>query len=342
MRVLVTGHEGYLGAAMTTTLREAGHELVGLDTGYFADRLLGPAPDPVPALSLDLRDVTAADLDGVDAVIHLAALSNDPLGDLAPQITYDINHAASVQLAQVAKAAGVQRFLYSSTCSVYGASGGDALVGEDAPLAPITPYAVSKVRVESDLRDLADDDFSPVSLRNATAYGYSPHLRADIVVNNLVGWAVLTGEVKVLSDGTPWRPLVHAQDIAAAFLAVLEADRAAVHGQAFNVGSSTGNLRVREIAEIVAEAVPGSRLAVTGETGNDPRSYRVDFSRLADAVPAYRPRWDVAAGAAELRDAYGRYGLTQESFAQSFTRLAWLRHLVETGRLDGDTLRWRG
>jgi nucleoside-diphosphate-sugar epimerase len=339
MRVLLTGHQGYLGTVMRPVLVEAGHSVVGLDTGYFADCVLGDPVDDGETLRVDLRDVTRAHLNGFDAVIHLAALSNDPLGNLAPEITYAINHAASSRLAQEAKAAGVTRFLYSSTCSVYGSSGGDALVGEDAPLAPITPYAISKVRVESDLNDLADDDFSPVSLRNATAFGYSPRLRADIVVNNLVGWALLTGEVKVMSDGTPWRPLVHARDIASAFLAVLEADREAIHDQAFNVGSATENLRVSEIAEIVGNAVPGSTVNITGEAGNDPRSYRVDFSKMSQLVPAYEPAWTVAAGAAELYDAYRAFGLTQELFDRSFTRLARLSGLEEAGRLDSD-LRW--
>ena len=269
-----------------------------MDAGYFAECILGGPVDDGETLRLDLRDVRPEHLVGFDAVIHLAAISNDPLGNLAPDITYSINHRASTRLATAAKAAGVPRFLYSSTCSVYGASGGDALVGEDAPLAPITAYAISKVKVESDLQDLADDDFSPVSLRNATAFGYSPRLRADIVVNNLVGWAMLTGEVKVMSDGTPWRPLVHARDIAAAFLAVLEADRSAVHNQAFNVGSATENLRVSEIADIVSDVVPGSRLNITGEAGNDPRSYRVDFAKIASMVPAYQPTWSTAAGGA--------------------------------------------
>lgn len=339
MRVLLTGHEGYLGVPMTRRLLAEGHEVVGLDTGWFHDCTLQSPGPPIPSLALDLRDVQAHHLEGFDAVIHLAALSNDPLGALAPSITYDINHHASTRLAEAARTAGVSRFLYSSTCSVYGA-GGESLVDEDAPLDPLTPYAISKVRVESDLRDLATDSFTPVSLRNATAFGVSPRLRADIVLNNLVGWAVLTGEVKVLSDGTPWRPLIHVDDIATAFLAVLVADRDAVHAQAFNVGNPANNVRVSEIADAVAAVVPGSSVVITGEAGNDPRSYRVDFSRLAEAVPAYQPRWDVPAGAVELAAAYDAAGLTEADFTGVFTRLAWLRRLMDDGRLDGD-LRWR-
>jgi nucleoside-diphosphate-sugar epimerase len=339
MKLLLTGHQGYLGTVMREVLVSAGHQVTGLDAGYFADCVLGGPVEDGESLRVDLRDVGPEHLAGMDAVIHLAAISNDPLGNLAPEITYSVNHRASTRLAEVAKAAGVPRFLYSSTCSVYGSSGGDALVGEDASLAPITAYAISKVKVESDLAALADDDFSPVSLRNATAFGYSPRLRADIVLNNLVGWAMLTGEVKVLSDGTPWRPLVHARDVAAAFLAVLESDREAVHNQAFNVGSAAANLRVSEIAEIVAAAVPGSRLNITGEAGNDPRSYRVDFAKITELVPGYRPAWSVAQGADELYAAYQEYGLTLETFVNSFTRLARLKALQEAGELDAQ-MRW--
>ena len=339
MRVLVTGHEGYLGTILVPVLAAAGHDVVGLDTGYYRGCTLGPEPEPIKAFNVDLRDVSIEHLVGFDAVVHLAALSNDPLGNLAPEITYAINHAASTRLARLARDAGVSRFLYASTCSVYGAAGGDSLVNEDAPLAPVTPYAESKVRVEDDLHALADDDFSPTSLRNATAFGFSPRLRADIVLNNLVGWAILTGEVKVLSDGTPWRPLVHAQDIACAFLACLEVDRAVVHDRAFNVGGASGNVQVHDIAGAVAAVVPGSKLSITGETGGDPRSYRVDFSRISSAVPAYRPSWTIVEGACELYDAYRAHGMTQDAFDRRFTRLARLRDLADAGRLSAD-LRW--
>jgi nucleoside-diphosphate-sugar epimerase len=332
MRVLVTGHQGYLGTVMVPILQAAGHDVTGLDSGFFAECVLGAAPQDPPGVQVDLRDVTSEQLNGFEAVIHLAALSNDPLGALAPQITYDINHHASVRLARLAKEAGVRRFLYASTCSVYGAAGTD-LVTESAPLRPMTPYAESKVRVEDDVAAIADESFSPVFLRNATAFGFSPRLRADIVLNNLVGHAVLTGDVRVLSDGTPWRPLVHARDIATAFLVALEAPTHKVHCAAYNVGAESNNLTVAEIAQSVVDAVPGAKLLITGETGSDPRSYKVDFSAFRHAL-GFEAAWSIPDGAAELYENYISAGLTDDDFAKKFTRLAQLEALRTAGVLD--------
>ena len=337
MRVLVTGYQGYLGTVMVPILQAAGHDVTGLDSGFFANCVLGPAPADPPGIQVDLREVTREQLEGFEAVIHLAALSNDPLGALAPQITFDINHHASVRLARLAKEAGVQRFLYASTCSVYGAAGED-LVNENAPLRPITPYAESKVRVEDDVAALADESFSPVFLRNATAFGFSPRLRADIVLNNLVGHAVLTGEVRVLSDGTPWRPLVHAQDIASAFLLALEAPASKIHCAAYNVGTESNNLRVAEIAQSVVDVVPGAKLLITGETGADPRSYRVDFSAFRNTL-GFEAAWSIPDGAAELYKEYIAAGLTEHGFAKKFTRLPHLQTLRDRGDLD-ESMRW--
>jgi nucleoside-diphosphate-sugar epimerase len=335
MRVLVTGHDGYIGRVLVPLFEGAGHDIVGLDSFLFEGCALGPEPPEIPAIPTDLRDLDAAALRGFDAVVHLAAISNDPLGDLDPRITYAVNHEASVALARAAKDAGVTRFLFSSSCSLYGASGGDAMLGEDAAFNPVTPYGESKVLVERDVSALADDRFSPTFLRNATAYGFSPRLRADIVVNNLVGHAFTSGIVLIKSDGTPWRPLVHVQDIARAFLATLEAPREAVHDEAFNVGRNEENYRIREVAEMVAEGVVGSRVTFAKGAEPDLRTYRVDFSKLPAAVPAFRPRWTVRGGIEQIARAYREHGLTAEAFLGTrFTRLDRINERLREGTLD--------
>ncbi len=337
MNVLVTGNLGYIGSVLAPRLRSAGHDVRGLDSGLFEGCDLGPAPEPIPTLRVDLRDVTAEQLDGIDAIVHLAALSNDPLGNLAPEHTWAINHEASVRLARLAREAGVRRFLYASSCSVYGVTEDGVTVDEEAPMRPTTPYAASKVRVEDDLHTLADADFSPVYLRNATVYGMSPRLRADVVLNNLVGAAVLDGEVRVLSDGSPWRPLVHVQDVADAFLAALEADRETVHDRALNVGSDGGNYRVSELASIVGEAT-GAPVAILGAPDPDARSYRVSFARIAGALPSLHCRWTATNGTQELFDAFRAHGLTREQFERRLTRLARIGDLLADESL-GDDLR---
>jgi nucleoside-diphosphate-sugar epimerase len=341
MRVLVTGHDGYLGSVLIPLVRAAGHEVIGLDTGYFTGCTIGPVPDPVPELKVDLRDVTAEHLAEVrpDAVMHLAALCNDPLGNLDPDLTYHVNHRSTVSLARAAKAAGASRFLFSSSCSLYGSGKDNAPLDENADFAPVTPYGESKIASERDLLPLADDDFSPVFLRNATAYGFSPRLRGDLVVNDLVGHALLTGEVRLRSDGMAWRPLVHAEDIAAAFLALLQAPRETVHARAYNVGQTTENYLIRDVAELVKELVGGTVTYAEG-SGTDLRNYRVSCDLIAREVPDFQPQWTVAKGIEQLVENYRRYGLCLEDLmGERHQRLLRINALRKAGQVD-DSLRW--
>jgi nucleoside-diphosphate-sugar epimerase len=320
-------------------LGQAGHEPVGLDADYFAnERFVGETAN-IAGFRRDLRDVQPSDLEGFDAVLHLAALSNDPLGDLNPQLTYEVNHLATMRLARLAKEAGVRRFLFSSSCSMYGAAG-SAMLDESAPFNPVTPYAESKVLVERELTALTDQNFSPVFLRNTTAYGVSPFMRFDIVLNNLVAWAYTTGKVQIHSDGTPWRPLIHIEDICRAFVAALEAPVEMVHNQAFNVGITEENYQVRDLARIVQETVPGCAIEYSPTGGPDPRSYRVNFGKIKDMLPGFQPKWNVRRGAQELYAACQEAKLTLEDFdGPQFKRITHIRKMLADGRLDSQ-LRW--
>ena len=346
MRILLTGHDGYIGTVLAPILRDAGHDVVGLDAGWFAACAFGPQPEPPTAHRGDVRDVTAANLDRLsrpgapfDAVVHLANLSNDPLGNLSPGLTERLNADASVRLAHAAREAGVARFVFASSCSLYGAAGQDA-VTETAPFNPVTPYGQAKVDAERGIAPLAGDGFSPVFLRNATVYGASPRLRFDLVVNNLTAWAVATAAIRMKSDGTPWRPLVHVEDVSRAVLAALEAPREAVHGHAFNVGRDGENYQIRDVARIVGDEVPGCKVTLAEGASPDTRSYRVSFAKIAERLPDWRPRWDVRAGVREVRDALDGLDLSPDVFeGPRFSRIAHLEALLASGALSPD-LRW--
>jgi nucleoside-diphosphate-sugar epimerase len=340
VRVLVTGHLGYIGTVLTPMLQRDGLEVVGLDSDLFRACTFGAAAPPVPSIEKDVRDVTQGDLDGFDAVVHLAGLSNDPLGDLDPALTFELNHQATVRLARLAKKAGVERFVFSSSCSTYGA-GQDEFLTEAAPFNPVTPYGESKVLAERDLADLADYNFSPTYLRNATAYGASPRLRFDLVVNNLTAWAHTTGKVHLKSDGSAWRPLVHVEDISLAFLAALRAPRERVHNEAFNIGQTAENYRIRQVARLVGEVVPGSQVEMEAGASADKRNYFVNCEKAQRVLERFRPRWSVRQGVEQLHELYRRVGLRLEEFeGDRYQRIGHVKRRLAAGELGRD-LRWR-
>jgi nucleoside-diphosphate-sugar epimerase len=340
LKVLVTGHKGFIGSVMVPVLLDAGIDVVGMDTDYYRECIFSGGVAEVRSIHCDIRDAEASDLEGYDAVVHLAALSNDPLGDFDPELTFDINHRATVHLARLARQAGTPRFLFSSSCSNYGASG-DGLLDETAAFNPVTPYGVSKVRAEQPLLEMATDAFSPVLLRSATAYGVSPRLRCDIVLNNLTAWAVAAGTVLIKSDGTPWRPIVHVDDICRAFLAALRAPRRDVHAQAFNVAPPDANYRIRDLAEIVHETVPNCVVEYAEGAGPDTRDYRVDASKILTVLPEFKPRWTARDGARQLYEAFVENDITMDDIeGWRFRRIGQIRRLLDDAELGRD-LRWK-
>jgi nucleoside-diphosphate-sugar epimerase len=340
MKILVTGSQGYIGTVLVPLLVAAGHEVIGLDSDLYERCTFGNSVPNISFIRKDIRDIEESDLAGFDAILHLAGLSNDPLGDLNPTLTSQINYEASVRLANFAKKAGVERYIFSSSCSNYGA-GGEEMLNEESAFNPVTPYAVAKVRVEQDVSRLADSNFSPTFLRNATAYGVSPRIRFDLVLNNLVAWAYTTGLVYIKSDGTPWRPIVHIEDISRAFIAVLHAPREYVHNKAFNVGINGENYRIRDLADIVKDIVPNCRIEYAKDGGPDKRCYRVDCSKLSLTLPEFQPQWNARKGAQELYDKYKQIGLTLEEFeGPKFQRIGHIKYLLSHDLLD-TTLRWK-
>ncbi|GAB5534318.1 MAG: NAD(P)-dependent oxidoreductase [Rubricoccaceae bacterium] len=339
MRILLTGHDGYIGTVLAPILQAAGHDVVGMDAGWFSACVFGMPTTAPPARQLDVRDIDAAALDGFDAVVHLANLSNDPLGNLDPGLTESINATASIRLGELAREAGVSRFVFASSCSLYGAAGQDA-VTEEAAFNPVTAYGVAKVEAERGLRELATASFSPVFLRNATVYGASPRLRFDLVVNNLTAWAVATKQIRMKSDGSPWRPLVHIEDVSQAVRAVLEAPREAIHNEAFNVGRNSENYQIRDVATLVGEEVDGCAVTFAEGASPDTRSYRVSFDKIARALPTWQPRWTVRDGIRQVRDAITGLDLQPSDFeGPRYSRIAHLQAHLDAGRLRSD-LRW--
>ena len=340
MRVMVTGHKGFIGTVLVPMLSSAGHEVVGLDSDLYRNSTYGSDPAPVPEILKDIRDIVKEDLQNLDAIVHLAALSNDMLGDLDPEMTHEINHRASVRLAEIAKELGISRFIFASSCSSYGAAGDDIL-DETAEFNPVTPYAISKVLVERDVQQLADSSFSPTFMRNATAYGVSPRIRFDVVLNNLMAWAYTTGQVHLKSDGTPWRPIVHIEDISRAVLAALSVPREVVHNEAFNVGLNAENYQIKQLAEIVLETIPGCQISFAADAGSDKRNYRVDFSKYKATFPDYPLLWNARSGAEHIYQSYRDIGLHAEDYeGPKYKRITQLQYLLETGQLDG-TMRWK-
>ncbi len=339
MKVLVTGHHGYIGSLLVPMLTAQGYQVRGIDNDLYETSLFGQAPPPVPSIHKDIRDINLADVTGCDAVIHLAGLSNDPLGDLDPELTMEINYRATIRLAELVKEAGVRYFLFASSCSIYGASGSD-LIDENSPINPITPYAHSKYHAEQELSAMADEHFSPIFFRCATAHGYSPRIRFDLVINNLVAWAYTTGKVLIKSDGTPWRPFVHIEDICRAFLAVLEAPLASVHNQVFNVGNSAENYQISQVADFVSKIVPDCRVEYTPDGGPDKRCYKVSCDKIAAMVPSFAPVWTVDRSISDLLHFYTSLDLKPEEFeGPRYNRIDHLRDLMANGQLD-DALRW--
>jgi len=339
--VLVTGNSGYIGTVMTRFLQQHSYKVVGLDSNYYEwCQLYMPEAYPSKLIKKDIRNVSEEDLEGVAAIIHLAALSNDPLGEINPSLTHEINCVASEKLAKLARKSGIERFIFSSSCSLYGISSDDKPLTEEGRLNPITAYAKAKVKTEEEISKLAGDKFHPVFMRNATVYGISPSLRLDLVVNNLIAWAYLTGKVAIMSDGTPWRPIIHVEDLCKAFLTVLEAPIKKIHNQAFNVGINEENYQVKDIARQVEKIVSNSAVEILNKTGSDERTYKVDFSKIKRTLPEFKPTWNLRKGIEEIYQAYKNFGLIQEDLQSAkFFRVRWIKHLMEQNKLDRN-LKW--